>query len=113
MVDDCIFCRIAAGDLPAQMVHADERLVAFRDINPAAPVHILIVPRRHIPDLRAAEAIQPGLWDAIIRTVQELSVAEGLAEEGFRVVVNTGAKAGQTVPHLHLHLLGGREFGSL
>ena len=110
---DCVFCRIASGEIPAKLVHEDEHVVAFRDINPAAPTHILVIPRRHIPDLRAAEAIQPELWGALIETVQQLAEAEGIAQEGFRVVINTGAKAGQTVHHLHLHLLGGKEFSNL
>ncbi len=108
---DCLFCRIAAGEIPADLVYQDEKVVAFRDINPAAPVHLLVVPRQHIPDLRALEANRPELWAAMIRAVQQLAKEHGLAPEGFRVVINTGVKAGQSIFHLHLHLLGGREFG--
>ena len=110
---DCIFCRIAAAEIPANILYQDGQVVAFRDINPAAPTHILVIPRAHIPDLLAAEANQPELWSAMIQTVQRLAEIEGVAQEGFRVTINTGAKAGQTIHHLHLHLLGGKEFGSL
>lgn len=110
---ECVFCRIIAGEVPADIVHRDEWVVAFRDIQPAAPTHILIVPRQHIPDLRAAEANQPQLWAAIVRAVQLLAEQEGLSEEGFRVICNTGTAAGQSVFHLHLHLLGGRKFTAL
>jgi len=112
-MSDCVFCRILNKEIPATFLYQDEQVVAFRDINPAAPTHLLIVPRQHVPDLRAAEATQPALWTSMIRAVQHLAEAEGIGEDGFRVVVNTGAKAGQTVFHLHLHLLGGREFSSL
>ncbi len=108
---DCHFCRIAAGAIPADLVYQDDKVVAFRDIKPAAPVHLLVVPRQHIPDLRAAEANQSELWGAMIRAVQHLAVEQGMAPEGFRIVINTGVKAGQSIFHLHLHLLGGREFG--
>ena len=108
---DCLFCRIAAGEIPTDLIYQDEKVVAFRDINPAAPVHLLIVPRQHIPDLRALEADQPELWAAMVHAVQHLAKEHGIAPEGFRIVINTGVKAGQSVFHLHLHLLGGREFG--
>ncbi|MGE5529136.1 MAG: histidine triad nucleotide-binding protein [Patescibacteria group bacterium] len=108
-MQDCVFCRIVAGEIPAAIVHRDETVVAFRDINPVAPTHILLVPREHIPDLRSDRAADGGLWEALMRAIQRLAQAEGVADGGFRIVVNTGAAAGQTVPHLHLHLLGGGE----
>lgn len=107
----CLFCRIVNGEIPAQIVYQDDLVVAFRDINPVAPTHILIVPRQHMPDLRAPEAGEPRLWEALIRAIQHLAEQEGL--DGFRVVSNTGAAAGQTIFHLHLHLLGGKQLGDL
>ena len=112
-MSDCLFCRIAASEIPTDLVYRDDKIVAFRDINPSAPVHILIVPRQHIPDLRAAEADQPELWSAIVRAIQHLAAEQGIAADGFRIVANTGVKAGQSIFHLHLHLLGGRQFGAL
>jgi histidine triad (HIT) family protein len=110
---DCVFCRIIAGEIPAKILHSTELILAFRDINPAAPSHVLIVPRQHIPDLCAAKANQPELWGGIVKAIQTLSESEGIARDGFRVIINTGAMAGQTVNHLHVHLLGGKEFVSL
>lgn len=110
---NCVFCRIIAGELPASFVHQDDQVVAFRDINPAAPTHVLIVPREHLPDLRHPAAARPALLAAVFRAVQQLAEAEGVAADGFRVVANTGARAGQTVNHLHFHLLGGKDFDTL
>ncbi|MGE5550013.1 MAG: histidine triad nucleotide-binding protein [Bacteroidota bacterium] len=112
-MDGCLFCRIAAGEVPAKIVYQDDLVVAFRDINPVAPTHILIIPRKHLADLREKEAAAPELWGAMIGAVQHLALTEGVSAEGFRIVANTGAKAGQSIFHLHLHLLGGREFNSL
>lgn len=110
---DCLFCRIVAGELPAEIVYRDEMVVAFRDIHPVAPTHVLIVPREHVPDLRAPGAVDPGLWTAVARAFQIVAEREGVAADGFRVVCNTGARAGQTIFHLHFHLLGGRDLGAL
>ena len=104
----CVFCRIAGGELPAQIVHETDELIAFADLNPQAPTHILVIPRRHI---RAVDALDPG--DAEIAgklLIAAARVAErvGMGETGYRVVANVGEDGGQTVPHLHLHLLGGR-----
>ncbi len=108
---DCLFCKIAAGEIPADIVHADDEFVAFRDIAPRAPVHVLLIPRRHIPspgDLGDGDAALAGrLLVAAARIAHEL----GLDVTGFRWVLNSGADGGQTVPHLHLHMLGGRELG--
>ncbi|MHB0912004.1 MAG: histidine triad nucleotide-binding protein [Armatimonadota bacterium] len=106
---DCIFCKVASGEIPAQVVYQDERVLAFRDVNPGAPVHILIVPKRHIPGVMALTESDEGLVGHIVLTAKKLAVENGLSERGFRVVVNSGPDAGQSVPHLHFHLLGGRE----
>lgn len=104
----CLFCRIAAGEIPAAIVHEDDQVVAFRDIAPRAPTHVLIIPRRHIPSaLHLTEADGP-LLGRLFTAAAELARAEGIAEAGYRMVTNVGDWGGQTVHHLHLHLLGGR-----
>lgn len=106
-MSDCIFCKIAQGTIPATFVHQDEQVVAFRDLHPQAPVHVLVVPRRHIPGLTDAAASDPEVLAAVYGVVRQLAGSLGLAG-GFRVVANSGQDGGQTVPHLHFHLLGGR-----
>jgi histidine triad (HIT) family protein len=108
---DCLFCRIAAGDLPADIVHQDEELVAFRDIHPQAPTHILIIPRRHIETLNDLTAADGEIVGRMILTAQTLAAREGIAEAGYRTVMNCNREAGQSVFHIHLHLLGGRPMG--
>lgn len=107
---DCIFCRIAAGQIPADVVREDTDTVAFRDLDPKAPVHVLIVPRRHIASVNDIEASNAGLMGALFVAASEVAAAEGVAERGYRLVMNTGTAAGQSVPHVHLHVLGGRPF---
>lgn len=104
--DDCIFCKIIDGNLPAEVVHADESCVAFRDLSPQAPTHVLIVPRSHYANAAELAAHEPSSIAALVHAGAEVAEAEGL-EEGYRFVFNTGAAAGQTVFHAHLHLLGG------
>ena len=110
MDNDCLFCKIALGEIPAKLVYHDEQLVAFRDINPVAPTHILLIPRRHLASLdEALDGDQDGaLLGALLLVAARLARDEGLAERGYRVVANTGPHAGQSVPHLHFHLMGGR-----
>ncbi|MBR8742444.1 histidine triad nucleotide-binding protein [Nocardiopsis sp. MG754419] len=109
MVDpDCLFCKIVKGEVPAEIVREGDRTVAFRDINPQAPTHVLVVPRDHLPDAATAAATDTGVLDAVVREAHEVALAEGVADTGYRLVFNTGAGAGQTVFHLHGHLLGGR-----
>lgn len=109
MASDCLFCRIVSGELPAKLVGQNEHCVAFRDINPQAPTHVVIVPRQHIPSLNeAADAATLGHLSLMAAMIAR---EEGLAESGYRTVVNTNADAGQTVFHIHLHLLGGRRMG--
>lgn len=110
---DCIFCEIVAGRLSSDQVYSDDRVIAFRDINPAAPVHVLVVPRRHVQSLLDVDAVDPGLPAAMHRAVVEVARRLGIAETGFRVIVNNGEGAGQTVGHLHYHVLGGRTLSEL
>lgn len=105
---DCLFCRIVAGEIPSQKVYEDETVYAFRDINPGAPTHVLIVPRQHMRDIAAPEAQDGALLLALIQAANTIARQEGLAERGYRLVWNVGPDAGQSVFHLHLHLLGGR-----
>ena len=105
----CLFCRIARRELPAQIVHEDDGLVAFRDIDPKAPTHILIVPRDHIASLNDLQPSHRDVLGDMHLLAQALARAEGIAEDGWRLVLNCGAAAGQTVWHVHMHLLGGRD----
>lgn len=105
---DCIFCKIVAGELPATKLYQDELVTAFRDINPLAPTHILVIPNAHLAstnDLAPEHAATAG---RMLTLVPELARQEGIAEDGYRLVMNTGAHGRQEVPHMHLHLLGGR-----
>ena len=104
----CLFCKIAAGQIAAQVVHQDEHTVAFRDINPQAPAHLLVIPRRHVASLADASDSDESLLGRVFLAAARVAAAEGLAEGGYRTVVNTGSGAGQTVFHLHVHVLGGR-----
>ncbi|WP_163507617.1 histidine triad nucleotide-binding protein [Fodinicola acaciae] len=110
MSDDCLFCKIVAGDIPATVVRDDERTLAFRDVNPQAPVHVLVVPKRHLPDAAAVLADDPTLLSAMFASAVKVTEDEKLGD-GYRLVFNTGKGAGQTVFHAHLHLLGGRDLG--
>jgi histidine triad (HIT) family protein len=107
----CIFCKVAAGTIPATVVHSGERLMAFRDIDPKAPVHILVIPREHIASLDEADERHHALLGEILLLARGLARDEGIAAGGYRTVINTGADGGQSVHHLHLHLLGGRGLG--
>jgi histidine triad (HIT) family protein len=106
MADDCLFCRIVRREIPATLVTEDEHVVAFRDINPQAPTHVVIVPRDHVPSLN--EATDPALIGRLSLAAAAIARTEGVAESGYRTVINTNRDAGQTVFHVHLHLLGGR-----
>jgi histidine triad (HIT) family protein len=105
---DCLFCRIAAGEIPARIVHQDADVVAFHDISPQAPTHFLVIPRRHLESLSAARAEDRELLGRLLATAAEIADAAKL--DSWRLVANTGADAGQSVFHLHLHVLGGRRF---
>ncbi len=104
---DCIFCKIIAGDIPSANVYRDEQAIAFRDNKPAAPTHILIVPNRHIDSVNVLTGDDEQLIGHLFVIARQLAAQEGFAEDGYRLIVNTGPQAGQTVFHVHLHLLGG------
>jgi len=106
MADDCLFCKIARREIPAKLVYESDDCIALRDIDPKAPVHILVIPREHIPSLDAAT--DASLLGRLALVAAQIARQEGIAESGYRTVFNTNRDAGQTVFHLHLHLLGGR-----
>lgn len=106
--DDCIFCKIVAGEIPATMIYEDERAVAFRDLNPQAPTHALVIPRAHVASLNEASEDDEALLGHLLLVAARVARDEGHADGGYRTVINTGAGAGQTVFHLHVHVLGGR-----
>lgn len=105
-----IFERIAAREIPADIVHEDELCLAFRDVSPMAPVHILVVPKKPVPRLAASAPDDAPLLGHLLATATSIAKSEGIADSGFRVVINNGPDGGETVPHLHVHLLGGRAF---
>jgi len=109
MKEECVFCRIVAGELPSDMVYQDEAFVAFRDISPQAPKHVLVIPRAHIKSLADLTAAQEGLAGRLLILAKKLAEREGISTSGYRIVINCGSEGGQVVPHLHLHLLGGRK----
>ena len=106
MADECLFCKIAKQEIPVKFVYESPEIVAFRDINPQAPTHILVIPRQHVPSL--SHATDAALVGRLSLAAAEIAKSEGIAESGYRVVMNTNKDAGQTVFHVHLHLLGGR-----
>ena len=111
-MSDCLFCRIVSGEIPATLVGESEHTVAFRDIAPQAPTHVLVVPKDHYPDVAALSA-QPALLAELVEQANAVATDEGLVGRGYRLVFNTGPDAGQTVFHAHGHVLGGRDLGRL
>ena len=107
----CLFCRIVRREIPASLVYEDDQIVAFNDINPQAPTHVLIIPKRHVETLNALEAGDDPLIGAMARVAASIAQDRGIADSGYRTVCNTNRDAGQTVFHIHLHLLGGRALG--
>lgn len=107
MPDDCLFCRIVRGEVPAKIVAETEHCIAIRDIDPKAPTHVLVIPREHVPSLDKAK--DPAFIGRIALLAAEIARTEGVAESGYRTVFNTNADAGQSVDHIHMHLLGGRK----
>ncbi|MFM2152400.1 MAG: Hit-like protein involved in cell-cycle regulation [Pseudomonadota bacterium] len=107
-MSDCLFCRIASGAIPAKRVHEDDRCIAFRDIQPQAPVHVLVIPREHVASVSALDEGHEELAGHLLRVGAKVAADEGVGDTGYRLVFNTGADAGQSVFHLHLHVLGGR-----
>ncbi|MEQ8407268.1 MAG: histidine triad nucleotide-binding protein [Gammaproteobacteria bacterium] len=109
MSEDCLFCKIISGDIPSNKVYSDEHVYAFHDINPAAPTHILVIPRKHLHNVAASEGEDEALLGKLLLAANKIATQEGLEEDGFRYVINTNDNGGQTVYHLHLHILGGRQ----
>jgi histidine triad (HIT) family protein len=106
---DCIFCKIAAGEIPADILYTDEEVIAFRDISPQAPVHVVIIPGEHFATLAELPEEKSVLVGHMVHVANRLAVSEGISESGYRVVINCGPQGGQVVQHLHMHLLGGRQ----
>jgi histidine triad (HIT) family protein len=113
VTNDCIFCRIVAKEIPATVVHETSTTLAFRDINPQAPVHVLVIPKEHHTDVAALAEANPGLAGEVLATAAKVAETEGLRVDGFRVLFNTGTYAGQEVFHVHAHVLGGRPLGPM
>jgi histidine triad (HIT) family protein len=111
MSQDCLFCRIVAGDIPADIIHENDSVVAFRDISPQAPTHVLVIPRRHIATINDLQPDDREVIGDLYMAAKHIAAEEGLSEPGYRVVMNCNEGAGQSVFHIHLHLLGGRGLG--
>ena len=111
-MDDCLFCKIIKGDIPSTKVYEDEEILAFRDINPVTPVHILIIPKKHITSLVELKPEDEAVVGKIYTAINKIAKQEGILEKGFRVIVNCGEDGGQEVKHLHFHLLGGKKLGT-
>lgn len=107
-MESCIFCKIISGKSPSQMIYQDETVSAFRDIHPAAPTHVLIVPNRHIDSINTITAEDENLVGHLFSVARQIAAQEGVAQSGYRLIINNGTHAGQIVYHLHLHLLGGQ-----
>ena len=107
-MSDCLFCKIIAGEIPSEIVYEDDRLVVFKDINPKAEVHLLVIPRQHIASLDELTPEQDALVAYMLRIMSQLAKAQGL-DDGFRTIINTGKGSGQIIFHLHMHLLGGKD----
>ncbi len=109
---DCIFCQIVAGKIPSQILYQDEEILAFRDINPAAPTHVLVIPQKHIDSLAGVADEETPLIGRMVKIANRIAREEGVAESGYRLIISSGKEGGQIVPHLHMHLLGGRHLSS-
>ena len=109
MSDDCLFCKIIAGEIPSNKVYEDDKVIAFHDISPAAPCHILVIPRKHVVSVSDVAAGETELLGHLLATANQIAAELGIDQDGFRYVINTGDMGGQSVFHLHLHILGGRQ----
>ena len=108
---ECLFCKIVSGEIPGTIVLKDDQVTVFRDVNPQMPTHVLIVPNRHVSNTEVLDTADDALVGRLVRTAQAVAKAEGLSERGYRLVINTGTDALNSVPHLHVHMLGGRSMG--
>ena len=111
MENDCIFCKIIKGDIPSSKVYEDEEILAFNDINPAAPIHVLVIPKKHIQSLADMQVGDEKIISKIYKVMNEIAEKQGFKEKGYRVIVNCGKDGGQEVGHLHFHLLAGKQLG--
>ena len=111
-MEDCIFCKIIKKEIPSTIIYEDEEILAFRDIHPVAPVHILVIPKKHISSIMQIEQEDENVIGKIYSVIQQIAKQEEIAEDGFRVIVNCGENGGQEVPHLHFHLIGGKKLGT-
>jgi histidine triad (HIT) family protein len=112
-MSDCLFCRIVAGELPSEIVTSTDDIIAIRDINPAAPVHVLVMPRAHVSTIADIAQAPHELLNALYEIANEVAAKEGIAESGYRCVLNNGPDSGMLVPHLHIHVLGGAPLGPI
>ncbi|MFH0952012.1 MAG: histidine triad nucleotide-binding protein [Patescibacteria group bacterium] len=112
-MSECIFCQIADGSLPSEKIFEDEEKYVIKDIKPQAPVHLLIIPKKHLPTLADAKESDEDLFGRLLGVAQKQAVEQGVADSGYRVVINCRNDGGQVVPHLHVHLLGGRQLGDM
>ncbi|MDQ6962059.1 MAG: histidine triad nucleotide-binding protein [Mariprofundaceae bacterium] len=110
-MSDCLFCKIITGDIPANKVYEDADCLAFRDIHPKAPTHVLVIPKKHITSLAHAHTEDAQLLGILLDRVRQIAESEGIAQSGYRVIINSGDDGRQEVPHLHLHLIGGKKLG--
>ncbi len=108
-MEDCLFCKIVSGDIPSTKVYEDDICYAFRDIDPQGPVHVLVIPKQHIQSVNAVDESNSSIVAHIFTVIPKIAKSEGIAEEGYRVVSNIGERGQQTVPHLHFHVIGGRD----
>ena len=111
MDENCIFCKIIKGEIPSSKVYEDEEVLAFNDINPAAPIHVLVIPKKHIASLDDMEEVDQKIISIIYKVINEIAEKQGFKEKGYRVIVNCGKDGGQEVGHLHFHLLAGKQLG--
>lgn len=112
-VDTCIFCKIAAGEMGTEFVAQSDNVVAFNDINPVAPVHVLVIPKVHVESVHQLGADHAGIWQEMLDVAQEVAITTGIAESGYRLVTNAGPESGQEVFHLHVHVVGGKKLGGI
>jgi histidine triad (HIT) family protein len=112
MAEQCLFCRMASGEMEVPKLHDDDLVFAIRDINPRAPVHVLIIPKQHVADARAVNDAHAGVLARMVDVSTRVAEAEGLSHRGYRLAFNVGEDAGMTIPHLHMHLVGGRHLGA-
>ena len=110
-MEDCVFCKIIKGEIPSNKVYEDEEILAFKDIEPAAPIHILVIPKKHISSLIEVKENEIELIAKIYKTINQIAKEQGFADEGYRVISNCGINGGQEVPHLHFHIIGGKKLG--